>query len=195
MKKFSILLVLSVFAQCVVFCQNEDFYSAESKEKPEKEHRVIDKWLFGGNLWMGFEKTTYIEIDPMALYKLTPRIMIGPGFTYTYQKYRDLKLSSSTYGVKAIGQYVLFKDLDESIHLNLDDIILQTEYEALNIERFNMTTFESKGRLWIDNLLIGGGIYQAFSDRGGISLLLLFDVTQNPYSPYSNPFLRLGLLF
>ncbi len=188
------LTIFTIFVLTTSFGQDEDFYSSEQKAETKKEHKGLDKWSFGGNFWMGFGSTTYIELSPVAMYKLHPRLMIGPGATYIYQNYRNWGISSSTYGVKAIGTFSVFKNLNESIHINIGDIILHSEYEALNIEIFDMN-FDSMGRRWIDNLLVGGGIYQPLGDRGGMSVLLLFDVTQDPYSPYTNPILRLGFYF
>jgi hypothetical protein len=52
------------------------------------------------------------------------------------------------------------------------------------------------GRGWIDNLLVGGGLYQRFGNRGGgMAILVLFDITQNKYSTYSNPVIELGFFF
>lgn len=94
--------------------------------------------------------------------------------------------------------FTLLKDLKESINLNIGNIIFYAEDEFINIETFKYTTtgYSSEGRIWMNNLLIGGGIFQPIGGgKGGISILVLFDVTQNEYSPYSNPEIRFGFYF
>jgi hypothetical protein len=84
--------------------------------------------------------------------------------------------------------------------INLGSIFAYAENELLNIEKIylNLNTnkyFTSGNRLWIDNLLLGGGLRQPIGKRSSFSLLILWDVTENSYSPHSNPILRMGLYF
>jgi hypothetical protein len=62
----------------------------------------------------------------------------------------------------------------------------------------NPNTFRyylSGDRLWIDNLLVGAGLRQPVGKRAAINLLILWDVTQNDYSPHTNPIFRMGFSF
>jgi hypothetical protein len=198
MKKFFILFLLNVIATSIVFSQDEGFYSGEEANTAKKEKKDGEnKWIFGGQLGMQFGSITYIDIAPTAMYKVTPRFLAGPGLIYVYENYKDYNYESSTYGFRAVATYALFSNLEESINLNLGDIILQVENEVVNIDRFYYDAYynmQSEDRDWIDNLLVGAGIYQRFGNRGGgISILLVYDVTQNYYSSYPNrPFIKLG---
>ena len=48
-------------------------------------------------------------------------------------------------------------------------------------------------RTWTPLLWIGGGYYRGLSDRLGAGFTVLYDVTENPASPYDNPTFRGGL--
>jgi hypothetical protein len=195
MKKMCFFLFLIFLVHSISFGQDDEFYSSVEKDTIKKENKEPGKWTFGGNFWLGFGSVTYIELSPVAMYRVFPRLSIGPGFTYIYQNYKYFGISTSTYGVRAIGTYYLFKNLNETLHINIGDVILHAENEAQNIEIFD-NSLNSAGRVWIDNLLVGGGLFQPIGNRGGgLSILLLFDVTQNPYSPYNNPIFRVGFYF
>lgn len=176
-----------------------DYYTNpdyEEQQQKEKKERRRNRLLFGGNFWMSFGTSSYVEIAPIIGYKVTPKLTAGAGPVYIYENYRDF-YQRSTYGIKTMVTYSLFSNLSESLNVNIGNIILHAENECLNIEPYFIDQYGnifSEGRVWIDNLLLGGGIMQPIG-RGGISLMILWDVTQHPYSYYTNPILRLGFYF
>lgn len=202
MKKFSLLCILSLIFASQVISQEDDFYSMEGTEKSQKEKKIKkpDKWSLGGNFSLAFGSITHIMVSPVLLYQATPRLLVGPGFTYDFYKDNYLYFYQySSYGPKAIASFTIFQNLDEKINFNIGNIIAYTEYEYLNIDRYGISSqgyLVNEGRTWISNWLVGGGIFQPIGERGGgISLMILFDVTQNYYSPYSNPIIRFGFYF
>ncbi|MBN1115822.1 MAG: hypothetical protein JXA77_01355 [Bacteroidales bacterium] len=199
MNKYLFIIVMSSLFTANAFCQDDDFYSLEGESKNEKnEKKALEKWAFGGNLGLSFGYLTYIDISPLALYRATPRLQVGPGFTYNYINYKSFNYKTSSYGPRAIVMYTLLANLDEKININIGNIVVYSELEHVNIEKYYIhnNSFVSIGREWIDNVLVGAGIFQPFGEHnGGLSLLVLFDVTQNPYSSYSNPTIRLGFYF
>lgn len=201
MKKFVLLGILAMIISSTVFSQDDDFYSTEGTHKNEKvkKEQKPRKWSFGGNFSLAFGSITHIEVSPVAIYRATPRLSLGPGFTYDFYKDKYyLNYQKTSYGPKAIAMFTVFKDLDEKININIGNIIAYSEYELLNIERLYYDGYGvySDGRTWINNCLVGGGIYQPIGQRGGgISIMILWDITQNPYSLYDNPIMRFGFYF
>jgi hypothetical protein len=203
MKKLIITALLVVFGLSL-FSQDDGFYGSSDTDKDKsekiKQHRTFEKWSFGGNFWLSIGSSSYIELSPVAMYRATPRLMIGPGFTYIYSSFNNYasNFSTSTYGPKAIAQFALFTNLKESINLNIGNIILQSEYEYLNIDKLyydNNGMIFSDGRVWINNFLIGGGIFQPLGKKGGISIIILFNVIESEYAIYENPVFRFGFYF
>jgi hypothetical protein len=47
-------------------------------------------------------------------------------------------------------------------------------------------------RAWVDNLLVGGGYRESFSDNGSIVAMILYNINQTPLSPYQNPIIQIG---
>lgn len=193
--KLPILLLCSLFIFSNLHGQEEDFFSSNEAVKNEKSERKIDRWSFGGNFSLSLgSNSSYIETSPMALYKVTPRFKAGAGFTYIFSKVNEY--SNSIYGPRAISTYTLFENLKETININIGDIVLHSEYEFLNIQKFDSNYgYYLEGRTWISNFLVGGGIYQHLGNRGGISLIILYNLIDNKYPLYSNPIFRVGFYF
>ena len=63
------------------------------------------------------------------------------------------------------------------------------------MDKYSLRLYPSGNRIWIDNFLIGGGLRQPLGENASIYLLILWDVTQNEYSPHTNPFIRVGFIF
>lgn len=204
MKKFILISILSAFI-INLNAQDDGFYESSEDEKDNKaskkeiRQQKLEKWAFGGNFWLSFGTNSYVEVSPIAVYKPTPRLMLGPGFTFIYEKNSYWGYETVIYGPKVMANYALFTNLNELLNINVGHIVAHTEYELLNIERIYQSGQPGKvlkdGRIWVNTLLVGGGIYQPFGGRGGMSLIILFDVLENDFSPYSNPIFRLGFFF
>ena len=148
--------------------------------------------------YLSFGTNSYVELSPIAFYRATPKLLIGPGFTYIYEKSSYYGYETSSYGPRAIINYSLFTNLNEILNINIGNIVVHSEYEYLNIEKLYIDpqgNIIKGGRTWINSLLVGGGIYQPLGQRGGISFLVLFVLIENEFSPYSNPVFRLGFFF
>jgi hypothetical protein len=113
-----------------------------------------------------------------------------------YYKDRDWGYESSVYGGKLFTQLYLVKNLNEKIGVNLGDLFLYAETNMFNLEPADWDPYNNViikyPRKWINATLIGGGFRFPIGYRSGFSLNVLWDVTQDPYSPYSNPEIRLG---
>ena len=161
-----------------------------------------------GTFWMSFSSGySYVEASPVALHQITPRLLAGPGVSYRYIKTTEVNYYTNQYeqikyhafGPRLVANFTIFQNISDYIPINIGNIIAYTEYEVLNINKYYYIAngdIVNGGRGWINNWLIGGGIYQPVGERGGgFFILLLYDVTQNNYSPYSNPSLRIGFYF
>jgi hypothetical protein len=203
MKKF-ITIIFSISIFFTLQAQDDGFYgpSEEEKEASKKELRQkkLERWSFGGNFWLSLGSSAYVEASPLVMYRTTPRIGIGGGFTYIFYKYNSIYTSpyqSSVYGPRAMINYTLFANLHEKLNVSIGNIILQAEYERLNVDEIDYNYSLTGDRVWVNNLLLGGGIFQPFGARGGLSLVILYNIVENNNSAYtySNPIFRIGFYF
>lgn len=198
MKKIFILLILSLTVSAYTYSQEEDFFSGEEKKESQDRKSKLERWSIGGNFWLSFGTYSYVEVSPVVLYKATPKLLIGPGFTYIYRKNNYTNYETSYYGPRAMATYTLFSNLDETLNLNIGNIILHTEFETLNTDRWvpdNSGFYYKDGRTWVSSYLLGGGLFQPLGQRGGISILVLYNFLESEYSPYANPVVRIGFYF
>jgi hypothetical protein len=192
MKKITFLIVLSFAIAAMTFGQDNDFYSSDSTNKSNKNEEHKHNIFIGGNFSLGFGNITFVDVSPLALYRIKERFTVGPGFSYVYNNFKDYKISYSSYGIRALGLFSPFKDNGGSSVINLGDIVIGSEYNFTNTILIDQQLKQAKGRVWVDDLSFGGGLFQTYENRSAIYFLLLYNINQ---TPYSNPQFEFGFLF
>ena len=185
------MIATLVFTTLSVSAQVEEKIAPENQKT--EEARFAERLAFGGEIGLSFGSITYIKLAPIVGYWLTDRLIAGLGPIYLYEKYKYYDYETSMYGGKVFTSFTIIKGSGAGGFMGLGNIQLHIENEVLNVEKYD---FENQ-RLWIDNLLVGGGLFQPIGGRAGISIYILFDVTQNKYSPYysNNPVFKFGVSF
>lgn len=152
-------------------------------QKPISEPFRPNRWYFGGNLGLQFGTITILDVSPYAGYKLTNRLAIGSGFTYQFLKEGsgDYSYSSSVYGGRVFASYSI-----------IPEIFAYTEYEVLNVEvAINVNDYARKN---VSSALVGAGYRQMIGPRLYSDVMILWNLTESPDSPYSNPIYRVGFV-
>lgn len=149
--------------------------------QPKEFERFIDRLYFGGNVGAWFGQTTYINIQPLVGCRLTKKFSLGGGFTYNYFSvdYGGQKYVSTVYGSNAFARYFV-----------LDNLFAQVGWDHLSVPDF--TSPLPNTRAWVDNILLGGGYQQPFSENGSLIAMIFYNVNQGPLSPYANPIVLIG---
>lgn len=196
-----IILFLFFIVSIPVIAQYEYPGEEEESEKGKKKKQgwyQETKFFFGGNLGLSFGTYTYIEIAPFVGYKITPRLWAGLGPKYMYMKYSNY-YETSIYGLKTFALFSVIKNLNETVNIGIGDIFAYVENETLNVEPTIGIDINGNyimgERQWLNITLIGGGLRFPLGARAGFSIIVLWDVSQNPYYSYSNPELRITVDF
>ncbi|MBN1159053.1 MAG: hypothetical protein JXA61_06695 [Bacteroidales bacterium] len=192
----SLVVSAMIFFSVALSAQVEErIGSSSEREKVPFAQRLV----FGGDIGLSFGTITYIKLAPVVGYRITDRLTAGLGPIYIFEKYKNYNLQTSTYGGKATLSFTIIRGSGGSGVLGIGDIVLHAENELINVEPLyvnpNPFYYDFGERLWIDNLLVGGGLSQTLGGSLGISMFILWDVTQNPYSPYNNPVIKFGFYF
>jgi hypothetical protein len=190
LKKTIVSLFCSLFSLLIIAQDPEDV-----KNLPFRQ-----RLFFGGDLGLSFGTYTYINLAPIVGYRITNRLSAAVGPIYIFEKSNYYDYQTSTYGGKAIMSFAVIKNIYEYFNIGIGSILLHAENEILNVQKAEYVAATDKiymldERLWIDNLLAGIGLNFPFGERGGLNIYALWDVTQNVYSPYSNPVIRIGFYF
>lgn len=186
------LLVFSLLIIAINLFSQVEERIAPDKEKTREKLSFSERLVFGGDIGLSFGSITYIKLAPVVGYRLTSRLTAGLGPIYIYERIKEFNFETSIYGGKLFASFTVFKGLDRENAFGIGNVLLHAENEIVNVERY-----PEYDRIWIDNLLLGGGLYQPVGGRFGISIFVLWDVTQNPYSPYylNNPIFKFGFNF
>jgi len=181
----------------LLFITLSAFSQVEERVKPEKEEQkeklpLSQRIVFGADFGLSFGSYTYIKLAPTVGYRLTNRLTAGLGPIYIYARDKYYDLESSIYGGKIFTSFTVYQGTQKENRFGIGDLMLHIENEVVNVDKFPTTD-----RLWIDNVLLGAGLYQTLGGRFGVSIFVLWDVTQNFYSPYymQNPVFKFGLNF
>jgi len=201
MKIIRLILITALFLLGASLYGQVEERIAPSQDTKEEKGRFADRLVFGGDIGLSFGTTTYIKLAPVVGYRVTSRLVAGLGPIYIYERYKDYDLESSTYGGKALVSFTLIKGKEDGGPLGFGSIVFHAENEVINVEPlYSMINgpyyyYFFGDRVWIDNLLIGGGISQPIAGRFSVSMFILWDITQNQYSPYNNPIFKFGFNF
>lgn len=165
-----ILFTLFMYTPCSAQYQNLGTANqGKVKENP---------WFVGGMLGGSFSNNGgSFEVSPLVGYKVTPDFNVGTRITYIYSKYYGR--SFNDYGASLFAQHRLFKFL-----------VAHAEFEVLSVEYINDLNLNERRN--ISSLFLGGGIFQSMGGRGFATIVVLYNVLETKYSPYSNPVIRIG---
>ena len=148
---------------------------------PKDFNSFKERLYFGGNVGAWFGSTTYIYLQPLVGCKINKQFSIGGGFTYNYfsQTYGGQKYTSSIYGGNTFARYLI-----------LENFFAQVGWDRLSVPDYTTGIMDS--RAWVDNILVGGGYRQSFSERGSFVAGIFYNINQTPLSPYPNPIVQIG---
>ena len=141
-----------------------------------------DRLYFGGNMGLQFGSQTVIGINPIIGYRVTDKFSAGVGVKYQYYRLKDpyFTYETNTYGGSIFGRYDI-----------LNGIFAYSEYEMLNLEVYDQRLMALRRRD-ITSWFVGGGYSQPLGSRSSVFLMILYNLTESSYTPYSNPLFRMG---
>jgi hypothetical protein len=180
-KRFFILLVGFSLLGSFSFAQSDSIPG--NRPKPKNERPFIDRLFWGGNVGAWIGNPTFVDLSPLIGYKVTEKFSVGVGAIYNYYSYRynNFKYEAHFYGGRIMGRYFI-----------LENVYLQAGYDRIN--RDNPYSFKPDARIWIENVLIGGGLRYPVSDNIFCVASGLWNLNDTPLSPYPNPIIQIGFI-
>ncbi len=184
MKKYLLLiLLLSVTASLVA-----------QEEIPSRK----GKFFLIPELWLSFGTRTYIEVAPMVGYHINNRLAVGLGPHYIYQSMKAVPpypgYTTHAYGLKGFARFSIITNAEEFLPIRLfSDLFAHVEYEGLSLEKQHyIPPYTEEGRFIYQGFLVGGGFSQRIGMYSSVYFMVLWDLNESTYSPYSNPVFRIG---
>lgn len=170
-------------------------YSAAGQGSSGQRPPLSERLFFGGSFGLQFGTITNIEASPVMGIWVLPRIAVAAGPSFQY--YKDPYDHTAIYGGRAYLQLMLIQDISNILPLGVNTgIFAQAEYQGLSLESgfWSITPVPEK-RLYMGTLLVGGGISQPIGRRSNINFTLLWAVTDQKYSLYDSPEIRVSFNF
>lgn len=182
--KTNILIVL--VASFILFVKQGFAQEAPPAFRPQPKaanpfNNLQEKLYYGGNVGAWFGSTTYLNISPIVGVKLNDQFSVGIGAIYNYysQTYAGKKYTTTIYGGSAFARYFIF-----------ENVFAHAGWDRISVPDYTSNIMNR--RTWVDNLLVGGGYRESFSDNGSIVAMILYNINQTPLSPYQNPIIQIG---
>lgn len=175
------------------------FHSSAQEMQPDRPLKFSDRIFYGGNFGLQFGDITLVDVSPMVGYRLTDKIAAGVSFSYKYYHYKNFfynpysysfaDMTSNIYGASIFGRYYF-----------VENLFAQAEYEYL-IYSFDNYRLNSTGGSFdkttetvdVPGFFLGGGYRQPIGGKVYFSIMILYNVMESQYSPYSNPIIRAGV--
>ena len=183
--KFKLIIILFIASAISLNVKAQD-----EEEKPKVPFK--ENLFTGGSISVAFYSNTFlIGGSPVLGYSITNWADLGIVVNYNYTVYRDYyvfddRLKQQNYGgggfVKLYPVRFLFAQA-------------QWEYNFLRLKYIppNNSGIERKDNLEASSFLVGGGYTTGRQGRGGSPhyyLAILFDISNNPGSPYTDAYGR-----
>ena len=170
-----IRLIIIFFAITAITAQAQDKVAGSELKK----HMFV-----GGSFGLQFGTVTNIEVAPDFGYYLNDFLSLGLGASYQF--YGDKRyyptLKYNIYGGRAFLK----------IH-PIRKIIIHAEYELLGYKTDVFSPIGQEENILSENILIGAAYRESFSPRFSTYILIMYNLNQTIYTPYSNPVFRFGL--
>jgi len=190
MKRIASLLALCILLVSVSNAQQTYNSSGgrSNAQKKKKEQKGFDpqKLIFGGGLSLGLGTVTTLGVSPIIGYRITDRVSAGIGMGYQYMRIKDYYASGYDYKASILypsawARCLVFRNF-----------FVQAEFEH-DFQTFNNYEFDPGGSGAVvtvkekyDNnaLLLGAGLRQPVTQNSSFVIMGLYDVIQDPNSPY-----------
>ncbi len=165
-----------------ILAQNDYVLPQKNETQPPvnsdlKKNEFFNNYALGGNFSLLFGRVTLIDISPQISTEIIHRVHVGSGFSIIYYNDRFINYSSTVLGGRIFARW-----------FPLNYLFTHLEYEVLNGEWIAGRKFN------INSVYAGIGYRSLIGTNSGLDVLLLFNLTPNEYSPYSNPTFRIGFM-
>jgi hypothetical protein len=172
-------LIVSLF---VTFLFVSTGFAQEQEQTPKPRKPWKDRMIYGGNVIFNVNTGfTWLGATPMIGYRVTDKYTAGVGMSYIYGS--GNRVTSNNYAASIWQRYALLEQV--FLHAEL-------EYGSQSITQELITGDITSTRSY-PAFLVGGGYRQVLSGNASIGFSVLYDVIQDPNSPYRDLVYRGGI--
>ena len=174
-----VLVILAIIIEMSAVAQKTPATppSTIKDKKTKKNFSLRDRLVFSSGLGGAFGTYSYFQISPQVGIRITDNWYNGIGATYSFIT-TNSQASRNIYGAEIWSRYLLS-----------NNIILQSELEYLSV---SSTNYRGENQRYnVPVWFVGGGVTSG-SGNIRMSVVILYDLIDDPHSPYQNPMIRIG---
>lgn len=184
-KRFWLSLGIACVGYSLVHAQDRSMYiPPENRSQPQTatqapSYAAPSRFFVGGNFGFTFlGDYNYIGISPLIGYRLTS--WFSPGINLNLNFVTDKTVPDQTTHYTTVGAGVFTRFFP----LSWLYVQIQPEYNQYQVKVKSGGTTIDQQTYHVFSLLMGGGYVQRISDHAYFNFGVLYDVIQNPHSPY-----------
>jgi hypothetical protein len=175
--RFSIPIITFLLCSNIITAQIAD--STHIRDNGYKH-----SFFTGGNLGLQFGSVTMVDLSPQFGYYIFENMSVGAGITYQYINDHNFSETMHVLGGRVFTRlYLPF----------YNSIFAHGEYEYMTYNTSVFSTIGKKEWINLSNILAGIGYRQRIYGRSAITLMVLWNFNDTPYTLYSNPVIRAGI--
>lgn len=156
-----------------------------------------DKFFAGGNFGLSLGRYTFINLNPQVGYRFNRFLGAGIGLNLVYASQKEKDAYGNNYrkvvqGITGLNTFLRFYPTQR--------ILIQVQPEGNYVFGKQIFYQPTKETYKLDaeiipSVLVGGGLVTP-TERGAMMFTVMYDVLQNPSSPYGNrPIVNVGYNF
>ena len=170
-------------------------YTLSGQNVRDETPPLKERLFYGGSFGLQIGTITDIEVSPVIGIWVFPRLAVALGPDYRF--YKDPHDRTNIYGGSSYIKLVVIQDINSFIPLGIHTgLFLHAEDECLSLQStFWKNPPYTSDRFFINTLLAGFGISQQMGRRSSIDFMILWVLNDSQYDIYSNPEIRLSLIF
>ncbi len=184
----------TAFAQDVYTSSGRRVNSKTQQRTQTTEGFDPQRLVIGGGFNLGLSDGVFsIGASPIVGYRITDRLYAGVGLGILYYSFKDYYQfnvggNDETYPLRATlyypslwSRYVVFNNFFVQAEAEYD-------IQSLSIYNLDVNGYPQKTKSTYSSpaLLLGAGLRQPVSDRAALVMIAMYDVIQDPYSPYKD---------
>jgi hypothetical protein len=181
MKRVAVSFLLLLLLALPAAGQQPDTTANQTPSEPTHERNVF----FGGTIGVSFGSYFRLSFQPLVGYNFTPKLSGGIklGYEYIKDSRYEPTVTWNNYGASVFGRFRF-----------IPPAYLHAEFAYAN---YGAKTAKLEAeRVWVPFLYLGAGYYKPISRSTALFVEVLFDVLQDPNSPYDawQPMISFGVV-
>lgn len=170
--------------------------SGSAADQPMKKKFIYTNFGLGFSSYNRLSQFN-VSAAPALGFRITDKFAIGPGISYAYSSYSvpdgyaitaagASNISTSSLGVKAFAQYIIYKEF-----------FLHAEYEVTNAQLLGEDGYGylQKVNRTVTTPLLGAGYRSYLGENAAVDIVGLYNFDSNIYSLYPGLVIRFSFLF